>query len=152
MWSGHHVPDQLRRPGPAIRECRYLGDRTRKHREHISCSRCPFVGLTLAYSNPNPQLDGLLKRLSGPLPARAANPGPSYNPEPESDDVVETSYGRPPRPLNQRLSSDARAELVAAFASGIKQKDLAHEYGVSVRSVKRLVQQARNTKPAHTGE
>lgn len=77
------------------------------------------------------------------MAARAGNPGPSYAPGPVTGGVIETNYGKPPRPLNQRFSPKARSALAAAFASGVKQKDLAREYGISVRSVKRLVQQAR---------
>jgi DNA-binding transcriptional regulator LsrR (DeoR family) len=34
--------------------------------------------------------------------------------------------------------------LVAAFKSGVKQRDLAVQYGISIRSVKRLVRAARD--------
>ena len=103
-----------------------------------------IVGLTLAYSNPNPQLDGLLDRLSGPLPARTENPGPSWTDTSDTD--LEVSYGQPPRSLDKRFSPETRAALAAAFTSGAKQKDLAREYGISIRSVKRLIHQARTAR------
>ncbi|WP_155830383.1 hypothetical protein [Glycomyces tenuis] len=101
------------------------------------------VSLTLAYSNPNPQLDGLLEHLTSPSPTCTEHPGPSYDAEREGGGLIETNYGRSPRPLNKRFSPKARSELATAFASGVKQKDLALQYGVSIRSVKRLIQQAR---------
>ena len=101
------------------------------------------VGLTLAYSNPNPQLDSLLERLSGSLPARTGNPGPSWTDTADTAGGPEVSYGHPPRSLDKRFSPEARAALSAAFASGVKQKDLAREHGISIRSVKRLIRQAR---------
>lgn len=79
------------------------------------------------------------------MTARAGNAGPSYSPGPANGGVIETNYGKPPRPLNQRFSSEVRFALAAAFASGVKQKDLAREYGISIRSVKRLVQEARKS-------
>jgi len=66
---------------------------------------------------------------------------PSYAPGPETGDSIETNYDKPPRPLGERLTPESRAALALAF--GIKPKDLAREYEISIRSVKRLIQQAR---------
>ncbi|MEU5871920.1 sigma factor-like helix-turn-helix DNA-binding protein [Glycomyces sp. NPDC047369] len=51
-----------------------------------------------------------------------------------------------PRPLHRRLSSEQRSALVASYTAGVRQKDLAVKYGISVRSVKRLVQRARTAE------
>jgi predicted DNA-binding protein (UPF0251 family) len=78
------------------------------------------------------------------LPARAERSGPSRR-SAGADVVapVETSYGQPPRPLDQRLAVETRTALALAFASGVKQKELARKYEISIRSVKRLVHDAR---------
>ncbi|WP_205326744.1 sigma factor-like helix-turn-helix DNA-binding protein [Glycomyces sp. YM15] len=52
---------------------------------------------------------------------------------------------QPPRALDKRFSPETRAALAEAFASDVKQKDLAREYGTSIRSVKRLLQRARTS-------
>jgi transposase-like protein len=45
----------------------------------------------------------------------------------------------PSRALGKRLSPTDRDTLVAAFNAGASQQHLATEYGISIRSVKRLV-------------
>jgi len=92
-------------------------------------------GLTLAYSNPNPQLDGLIERLSGPLPGRFENSGPSWAAGTDDAAPIETSYGQPPCPLHKRLTVETRTTLALAFASGVKQKDLSLRHDISIRSV-----------------
>jgi hypothetical protein len=77
------------------------------------------------------------------LPARAEKSGPSCTGRTPAAADVEVSYGQPPRALAKRFSSETSAALAEAFASGVKQKDLARQYGISIRSVKRLLQQAR---------
>lgn len=61
---------------------------------------------------------------------------------------VENAADRIPRPLHRRLSADQRMTLVASFKSGVKQKDLAVQYGISTRSVKRLIRAARDAGTA----
>lgn len=97
-----------------------------------------FFDLTLAYSNPNPQLDGLLKRLSGPSPDRGPETGPMAPGSP--DEPPSVAYPpAPPRALGKRLSLADSDTLIAAFNAGASQQHLAAEFGISVRSVKRLV-------------
>jgi hypothetical protein len=95
------------------------------------------VGLTLAYSNPNPQLDGLIERLTGPLPARGPETGPMAPGSPDEPPPV--AYPPAPRALGKRLSPTDRDTLIAAFNAGASQQHLAAKNGISVRSVKRLV-------------
>ncbi|WP_112133433.1 sigma-70 family RNA polymerase sigma factor [Glycomyces dulcitolivorans] len=45
----------------------------------------------------------------------------------------------PPRTLDKRLSPTDRDDLIAAFNTGTTQKTLAAKYGISTRSIKRLV-------------
>jgi len=106
-----------------------------------------MVALTLAYSNPNPQLDGLLKRLSGPLPARGPETGPS--PQGSPDDQSQVAYPpASPRSLGKRLSPTDRDDLITAFNAGATQKTLAAKYGISTRSIKRLVHGTSNRPQA----
>ncbi|WP_158630316.1 helix-turn-helix domain-containing protein [Glycomyces terrestris] len=105
------------------------------------------VGLTLAYSNLNPQLDGLPERLSGPLPTRGPQTGPSTPDSPEDQPPVAYPPA-PPRALGARLSPADQADLIAAFNAGATQKTLAAKYRISVRSVKRLVHGSSNRSQA----
>lgn len=100
------------------------------------------VGLSLAYSNPNPQLGGLPKRLTGPLPARGPETGPMT---PGSrGELPEVAYPPvPPRPLGKRRSPTDRDTLIAAFNAGTSQQHLATEYGISIRSIKRILREHR---------
>lgn len=93
--------------------------------------------------NTPPHVDGLLKELSGPVSGRDASSGPSCRGADAPTQGFESVGARTPRPLNQRLTPTERRDLVLAYASGVKQKDLAAEYAISIRSVKRLVQRAR---------
>jgi DNA-directed RNA polymerase specialized sigma24 family protein len=95
--------------------------------------------------NTPPQVDGLIGLLSGPFPAASGVSGPSWPSGKAGEFIVEDTAERVPRPLHRRLSHDQRAALIAAFASGIKQRDLAAQYGISIRSIKRLVRAARGT-------
>ncbi|WP_156926232.1 hypothetical protein [Glycomyces arizonensis] len=93
--------------------------------------------------NTPPQVDGLLGYLSGPLPSDEGTSGPFRHSGTAGEYTIEDSSGRIPRPLHRRLSSDQRNALTASFAAGARQKDLALQYGVGIRSVKRLVRTAR---------
>ncbi len=50
-----------------------------------------------------------------------------------------------PQPLQDRLSDDDQRTILKLFEAGILQKQLAREYGISVRSVGRLLQKWRRT-------
>ena len=106
-----------------------------------------LVGLTLAYSNPNPQLDGLLERLTGPLPARGPETGP-LAPDCAGGQPPTAYPPAPPRALGKRLSSAERTELITAFNAGARQEDLAKQLGISIRSIKRIVHGKSNRPQA----
>ncbi|WP_162145992.1 sigma-70 family RNA polymerase sigma factor [Glycomyces tenuis] len=93
--------------------------------------------------NTSPQVDGLLGRLSGPIPSNDGTSVPSWRSGAAAEYIIGDSSTRVPRPLHRRLSPDQRTALIASFTAGVKQKDLAIQYGVSIRSVKRLVRSAR---------
>ena len=93
-----------------------------------------MVDLILATLNTPPHVDSLFRRLSGPLPYRAETSGPSWRSDSAAGYTVENVASRVPRPLNRRLSHDQRVALVVSFASGVKQHDLADQYGISVRA------------------
>jgi hypothetical protein len=103
-----------------------------------------LVELTTATLNTPPQVDALLGHLSGPLTNDREPSGPSWRFRTAAEYTIEDTSGLTPRPIRQRLSPVQRSALVDAFAAGIKQKDLALQYGISIRSVKRLVRDARN--------
>ncbi|WP_081687150.1 sigma factor-like helix-turn-helix DNA-binding protein [Glycomyces tenuis] len=50
-----------------------------------------------------------------------------------------------PRSLHRRLSDVQREAIVTAFNHGTPQKELAARYGISVRSVRRLVRDSRES-------
>ncbi len=112
----------------------------------------PTVELILAYLNTPPQVDGLFRRLLGPCSLDAEASCPSRRAGSVAEDCVENAADRIPRPLHRRLSADQRMTLVASFKSGVKQKDLAVQYGISTRSVKRLIRspRRRNSHSLHT--
>jgi DNA-directed RNA polymerase specialized sigma24 family protein len=65
------------------------------------------------------------------------------------DEELRTAYPpAPPRALGKRLSPAERAELITAFNAGLNQKTPAAKYGISIRSVKRLVHGASNRPQA----
>jgi hypothetical protein len=111
--------------------------------KHIHCYQY-VVELILATLNTPPQVNGLIGRLSGPLPYSDETSGPSWCSGSAAGSTVEDVASRVPRPLHRRLSLAQRTSLVTAFDSGAIQKDLAIQYGVSVRSVKRLIRAARD--------
>lgn len=113
------------------------------HSRSQAFTRDHMVELTIATLNTPPQVDGLLQQLSGPDSISNGVSGPSWRSDTAAEYAVEDTSGRTPRPLHRRLSPEQRTALAAAFASGIRQKDLAAEYGISIRSVKRLVHVAR---------
>jgi DNA-binding transcriptional regulator LsrR (DeoR family) len=53
-----------------------------------------------------------------------------------------------PRPLDRRLTLEQREAIVIAYSNGVEQKALAVQYGLSERSVKRLIANARNSGAA----
>lgn len=95
-----------------------------------------------AYANPNPQLDASLDRLPE---SWIPDSGPSREPRFDCDPVPNDSPPVPPRPLNRRLTAEQREAIILAYGAGVPQKVLAVQYGISDRSVKRLVSQARKS-------
>ncbi|WP_168801747.1 hypothetical protein [Glycomyces buryatensis] len=72
------------------------------------------------------------------MPTRGPETGPSTPDSPENQPAVAYPPA-PPRALGKRLSPTDRDDLVTAFNAGTSQKYLATKYGISVRSIKRLV-------------
>lgn len=101
------------------------------------------VDLILATLNTPPQVDSLLQRLAGPLSLDAGTSGPSCRTGAAAEHGIENVSGRIPRLLHRRLAPEQKTTLVSAYVAGVRQKDLAAEYNISVRSVKRLVRTAR---------
>jgi hypothetical protein len=98
-----------------------------------------------AYANPNPQLDAILNHLAEPAEPWNSPSGPSSEPCPDCDPEPDDAPPVLPRPLNRRLTAEQREAIVMTYAGGTAQKALAIEYGISSRSVKRLVSKARRS-------
>ncbi|MDA1360268.1 hypothetical protein O1R50_11580 [Glycomyces luteolus] len=79
-----------------------------------------------------------MERLSGPLPTRGPETGPLAPGSPNEPPLVAYPPA-PSRTLGKRLSPTDRDTLIAAFNAGASQQHLATQYGISIRSVKRLV-------------
>jgi hypothetical protein len=94
-----------------------------------------MVRLLSAYSNKFPQLERLHETLS-------TCPNTPNKPR----KVEMTTF---PWAIRKRLTPNEINDLVAAFQSGTRQKDLADQYAISLYSVKQLLAQAgaRRYKP-----
>ena len=88
-----------------------------------------------------------MDRLSGPLPARVPETGPSA-PDCAGEQPSTAYPPAPPRALGERLSPAERTELITAFNAGVTQETLAAEHGISIRWVKRLVHGTSNRPQA----
>ncbi|GAB4001824.1 hypothetical protein GCM10029992_38360 [Glycomyces albus] len=82
-----------------------------------------------------------------------AHPRPRNRPQdprPPEDQPSIAYPPAPPRALSKRLTSTDQAELITAFNAGATQKTLAATYGISTRSIKRLVHGHSNRPQATT--
>lgn len=102
-----------------------------------------LLDLLHSYSNPNPQLDASLDRLTEHARPWILDSGPSWEPPLRSDSATDDALQVQPRPLDRRLTAEQREAIAFAYGAGASQKDLAVKYGISDRSVKRLVARAR---------
>ncbi|WP_425461602.1 sigma factor-like helix-turn-helix DNA-binding protein [Glycomyces buryatensis] len=98
-----------------------------------------------AYANPNPQLDGSLDRLAEPVKSWLSDSGPSWEPRSDCEPALDDAPPVPPRSLNRRLTAEQREAILMAYNHGVPQKTLAVQYGISDRSVKRLIANARKS-------
>jgi DNA-directed RNA polymerase specialized sigma24 family protein len=87
----------------------------------------------------------MLDRLAEPAEPSSSASGPSWEPYPYYDPAPDDAPPVSPRPLNRRLTAEQREAIVIAYGAGAEQKDLAVQYGISDRSVKRLVSRARES-------
>jgi plasmid maintenance system antidote protein VapI len=83
------------------------------------------------------------------LPARGPETGPS-TPDSPDEQLAVAFPPAPPRSLIKRLTPTDQADLITAFNAGSTQKTLAAKYGISTRSVKRLVHGSSNRPQATT--
>jgi DNA-directed RNA polymerase specialized sigma24 family protein len=87
----------------------------------------------------------MLDHLAEPAEPWISDSGPSWEARPDCDLVADDAPPVRSRPLDRRLSVDQREAIVRAYADGMVQKDLAVQYGISDRSVKRLIANARKS-------
>jgi DNA-directed RNA polymerase specialized sigma24 family protein len=88
-------------------------------------------------------VDAVLDRLERALEADEPPSDPSWWPGYDGELSVTDTPPVPPRSLHRRLTTEQRAAIVNAFNHGTPQKELAASYGISVRSVRRLIHVAR---------
>jgi hypothetical protein len=94
------------------------------------------VDLTLAYYNSKPQIKGLLARLRRLVTAIDARDW--HEPVPQLSQLATGCRNGQPRAIRDRLSPDEYERLLGAVRAGVSKRQLATQYGVSLRSVYRL--------------
>ena len=95
------------------------------------------MDLLVAYSK-RPDLLHDLNEAVGQLGRTQTDKGSSHT----SVRSVPRSTKRP-QPLQDRLSADDQRAILERFEAGVLQRQLAREYGISVRSVGRLLRKRR---------
>jgi hypothetical protein len=97
---------------------------------------CPFVGVTLAYYNSKPQVKWLLTRLWRLVTAIDARDW--HEPVPQLSQLAQACRNGKPRAIRDRLAPEEYDQLLDAVRAGVSKRQLAEQYGVSLRSVYRL--------------
>ncbi|GAA2286040.1 hypothetical protein GCM10009853_046350 [Glycomyces scopariae] len=97
---------------------------------------CPVVDVTLAYYNSKPQVKGLLARLRRLVTAIDARDW--HEPVPQLSQLATGCRNGQPRAIRDRLAPDEYQRLLGAVRAGVSKRQLAKQYGMSLRSVYRL--------------
>jgi DNA invertase Pin-like site-specific DNA recombinase len=101
-----------------------------------------LVDLTLAYYNSEPQVKGLLARLRRLVAAIDARDW--HEPVPQLSQLAQGCRNGQPRAIRDRLTSDEYQRLLDAGRAGVPKRQLAKQYGVSLRTVYRLAVQCES--------
>jgi DNA-binding NarL/FixJ family response regulator len=109
------------------------------------CTKRGMVEVLHAYAKPNPQVDAILESLENAQEADESSSGLSWQSRSGSELPVIVTPSMPPRILHRRLTAEQRQAIVTAFSHGTPQKELAARHDISVRSVRRLVRDARES-------
>ncbi|WP_460545503.1 sigma factor-like helix-turn-helix DNA-binding protein [Glycomyces halotolerans] len=102
-----------------------------------------LVEVLHAYSNPSSQVDAALRPIGTDFKQPDGRSSLSRQSHDGSVVAFSDALAVPPRALRRRLTDQQRQAIVEAFHDGVPQQVLADRYGISVRSVKRLVRAAR---------
>jgi hypothetical protein len=95
------------------------------------------VDLSVAYYNSKPQVKAMLVRMGDLVAAIAALEGPG--PVPPLSQLALASRNGGPRAVRDRLEADELERLLLAARAGIPRKHLVAEFGVSRKTIYRLV-------------
>jgi hypothetical protein len=95
------------------------------------------VDLRTAYYNSSPQVTALLLRVRDIISAAGAPE--RHQPRPQVSELAAASCNGQPRAIRDRLAPEEYQRLLAAARAGACKKTLAAEYGISRRSIYRLV-------------
>jgi DNA-directed RNA polymerase specialized sigma24 family protein len=87
----------------------------------------------------------MLDHLAEPAEPWISNSGLSWEPRPDYDPAPDDASPAPPRALNRRLTAEQQDAIIMEYINGVRQKALAVHYGISERSVKRLIANARRS-------
>jgi DNA invertase Pin-like site-specific DNA recombinase len=96
-----------------------------------------LVDLSTAYYNSSPQVTALLARVQDIISAAAAPE--RHQSVPQVSELAAASRNGQPRAIRDRLDPDDYQRLLTAARAGYCKKALAAEYGISRRSVYRLL-------------
>ncbi|GAA2285987.1 hypothetical protein GCM10009853_046270 [Glycomyces scopariae] len=96
-----------------------------------------MVDLTLAYYNSKPQVKLLLARLRRLVTAIGARDW--HEPVPQLSQLAAGCRNGQPRAIRDRLAPEEYERLLVAVRAGVSKRQLATQYGMSLRTVYRLL-------------
>lgn len=96
-----------------------------------------LVDLRIAYYNSSPQVTRLLARVRDVISAAVAPK--RHKSVPQVSELAAASRNGQPRAIRDRLDLDEYQQLLGAARAGVCKKALAVEYGISRRSIYRLL-------------
>jgi hypothetical protein len=94
------------------------------------------VDLSVSYYNSKPQVTGLLAHLQRLVTAIDARDW--HEPVPQLSQLARDCRNGKPRAIRDRLAPEEYERLLAAVRAGVPKRQLARQYGVSLRSLYRL--------------
>jgi DNA invertase Pin-like site-specific DNA recombinase len=103
---------------------------------NIQVRQC-VVDLSTAYYNSSPQVTALLACIRDVISAAAATE--RHQSMPEVSELAAASRNGQPRAIRDRLDPDEYQQLLAAARAGVCKRALAEKYGISRRSIYRLM-------------
>lgn len=98
---------------------------------------CSVVDLSVSYYNSKPQSKVLLARLRRLMTAIDARDW--HEPAPQLSQLALARRNGQPRAIRDRLAAEEYEQLLDAVRAGVPKRQLAKRYGMSPRSVYRLV-------------